>query len=150
MERKKILIIVMGLLVMVTCIALLEQFKDSKVFQGVAVVVCVFVLIREASIASKRTNINVDEGICVEGYILESVKEDIENMCEQLGIKTLECKIIATEDRYAESKISEQGIPQIDISNGFITQIYGNSARDILLITIAHELGHIYYNDFRI
>lgn len=145
---KKILIILMGLLAMITCIDLLEQFKDSKVFQGGAVVVCVFVMIREASIASKRTNINDDEGICVEGYILESVKEDIENMCEQLGIKTLECKIIATEERYAESKISEQGIPQIDISNGFITQIYGNSARDILLITIAHELGHIYYNDF--
>ena len=68
-------------------------------------------------------------------------------MCVQLGIKTIECKIVDTE-RYAESKINEKGIPQIDISNGFISQIYGNTARDILLMTIAHELGHIYYNDF--
>lgn len=145
---KKILIILMLLLATITYIVLLEHFKDNKVFQVIAVVVFVFVMIREAGVESKRTNINVDERICVEGYILESVKEDIENMCVQLGIRSLECKIIATEERYAESKISEQGIPQIDISNGFITQIYGNNARDILLITIAHELGHIYYNDF--
>lgn len=147
-NEKKKLIILMLLLTTITYIVLLEQFKDNKVFQVIAVAVFVFVMIREAGVESKRININVDEGICVEGYILESVKDDIENMCVQLGIKSLECKIIATEERYAESKISEQGIPQIDISNGFITQIYGNNARDILLITIAHELGHIYYNDF--
>lgn len=139
----------MGLLAMITCIALLEQFKDSKVFQVIAVLTLVFVMIRESSIISSKNNIDVGEGIYIEGYILDSVKEDIENMCVQLGIKSLECKIIATEERYAESKISEQGIPQIDISNGFITQIYrNNAARDILLMTIAHELGHIYYNDF--
>lgn len=148
-NAKKILIILMGLLAMITCIALLEQFKDSKVFQVIAVLTLVFVMIRESSIISSQKNIDVGEGIYIEGYILDSVKEDIENMCVQLGIKSLECKIIATEERYAESKISEQGIPQIDISNGFITQIYeNNAARDILLITIAHELGHIYYNDF--
>lgn len=148
-NAKKILIILMGLLAMITCIALLEQFKDSKVFQVIAVLTLVFVMIRESSIISSPKNIDVGEGIYIEGYILDSVKEDIENMCVQLGIKSLECKIIATEERYAESKISEQGIPQIDISNGFITQIYeNNAARDILLITIAHELGHIYYNDF--
>lgn len=148
-NAKKILIILMGLLAMITCIALLEQFKDSKVFQVIAVLTLVFVMIRESSIISSPKNIDVSEGIYIEGYILDSVKEDIENMCVQLGIKSLKCKIIATEERYAESKISEQGIPQIDISNGFITQIYeNNAARDILLITIAHELGHIYYNDF--
>ena len=146
---KKLLIILMGLLAMITCIALLEQFKDSKVFQVIAVLTLVFVLIRESSIISSKNNIDVGKGIYIEGYILDSVKEDIENMCVQLGIKSLECKIIATGERYAESKISEQGIPQIDISNGFITQIYRNkAARDILLMTIAHELGHIYYNDF--
>lgn len=146
---KKVLIILMGLLAMITCIALLEQFKDRKVFQIIAVLTLVFVMIRESSIISSKNNIDVGEGIYIEGYILDSVKEDIENMCVQLGIKSLECKIIATEERYAESKISEQGIPQIDISNGFITQIYrNNAARDILLMTIAHELGHIYYNDF--
>ena len=146
---KKLLIILMGLLAMITCIALLEQFKDSKVFQVIAVLTLVFVLIRESSIISFKNNIDVGKGIYIEGYILDSVKEDIENMCVQLGIKSLECKIIATGERYAESKISEQGIPQIDISNGFITQIYRNkAARDILLMTIAHELGHIYYNDF--
>ena len=146
---KKVLIILMGLLAMIICIALLEQFKDSKVFQVIAVLTLVFVLIRESSIISAKNNIDVGEGIYIEGYILDSVKEDIENMCVQLGIKSLECKIIATEERYAESKISEQGIPQIDISNGFITQIYRNkAARDILMMTIAHELGHIYYNDF--
>lgn len=139
----------MGLLAMIICIALLEQFKDSKVFQVIAVLTLVFVLIRESSIISAKNNIDIGEGIYIEGYILDSVKEDIENMCVQLGIKSLECKIIATEERYAESKISEQGIPQIDISNGFITQIYRNkAARDILMMTIAHELGHIYYNDF--
>ena len=145
---KKILIILMSLLTMLTCIVLLEQFKDSRVFQAIAVVVFVFVMVRESSIMTSKSNIDIIDGIYVEGYILDSVKEDIENMCVQLGIKSLECKIIATRERYAESKISEQGIPQIDISNGFITQIYGNNARDILLITIAHELGHIYYNDF--
>lgn len=147
-NAKKILIILMGLLAMITCIALLEQFKDSKVFQVIAVLTFIFVMIRESSIISSPKNVDVGEGIYIEGYILNSVKEDIENMCVQLEIKSLECKIIATEERYAESKISERGIPQIDISNGFITQIYGNNARDILLITIAHELGHIYYNDF--
>lgn len=146
---KKVLIILMGLLAMITCIALLEQFKDSKVFQVIAVLTLVFVMIRESSSISSKNNIDVGEGIYIEGYILDSVKENIENMCVQLGIKSLECKIIATEERYAESKISEHGIPQIDISNGFITQIYRNkAARDILLMTIAHELGHIYYNDF--
>lgn len=146
---KKVLIILMGLLAMITCIALLEHFKDRKVFQIIGVLTLVFVMIRESSIISSKNNIDVGEGIYIEGYILDSVKEDIENMCVQLGIKSLECKIIATEERYAESKISEQGIPQIDISNGFITQIYrNNAARDILLMTIAHELGHIYYNDF--
>lgn len=146
---KKILIILMSLLAMITCIVLLEQFKDSRVFQAIAVVVFVFVMIRESSIMTSKNNIDIVDGIYVEGYILDSVKEDIENMCAQLGIKSLECKIIATEERYAESRISEQGIPQIDISNGFITQIYrNNAARDILLMTIAHELGHIYYNDF--
>ena len=144
---KKILIILMGLLAMITCIVLLEQFKDSKVFQPIAVVVFVFVMIRESSIVSYKNNIDIGEGIYVEGYILDSVKADIQNMCVQLGIKTLECKIVATK-RYAESKINEKGIPQIDISNGFISQIYGNTARDLLLMTIAHELGHIYYNDF--
>ncbi len=146
---KKVLIILMGLLAMLTCIALLEQFKDSKVFRVIAVLMLVFVMIRESSVISSKNNIDIGEGIYIEGYILDSVKEDIENMCAQLGIKSLECKIIATGERYAESRISEQGIPQIDISNGFITQIYrNNAARDILLITIAHELGHIYYNDF--
>lgn len=146
---KKVMIILMGLLAMITCIALSEQFKDSKVFQVIAVLTLVFVVIRESSIISSKNNIDVGEGIYTEGYILDSVKEDIENMCVQLGIKSLECKIIATGERYAESKISEQGIPQIDISNGFITQIYRNkAARDILLMTIAHELGHIYYNNF--
>ena len=144
---KKILIILMGLLAMITCIVLLEQFKDSKVFQVIAVVVFVFVMIRESSNVSSKNNIDIGEGIYVEGYILDSVKEDIQNMCVQLGIKTIECKIVATE-RYAESKINEKGIPQIDISNGYISQIYGSTARDILLMTIAHELGHIYYNDF--
>ncbi len=146
---KKVLIILMGLLAMITCIALLEQFKDSKVFRIIAVLTLVFVMIRESSIISSKNNIDVGEGIYIEGYILDSVKEDIENMCTQLEIKSLECKIISTEERFVESRISEQGIPQIDISNGFITQIYRNdAARDILLMTIAHELGHIYYNDF--
>ena len=146
---KKVLIILMGLLAMITCIALLEQFKDSKVFRIIAVLTLVFVMIRESSIISSKNNIDVGEGIYIEGYILDSVKEDIENMCTQLGIKSLECKIISTEERFVESRISEQGIPQIDISNGFITQIYRNdAARDVLLMAIAHELGHIYYNDF--
>lgn len=146
---KKVLIIIMGLLAMITCIALLEQFKYNRVFQAIAIVAFVFVMIRELSIIKSQNSIDIVDGICVEGYILDSVKEDIENMCVQLGIKSLECKIIATDERYAESIINEQGIPQIDISNGFIAQIYGNNAaRDILLITIAHELGHIYYNDF--
>lgn len=145
-NAKKILIILIVLLLMITCDVLLEQIN---VFQVIAVLTLVFVLIRQSRIKSSRNNIDAGEGIYIEGYILDSVKGDIENMCVQLGIKSLECKIIATEERYAESKISEHGIPQINISNGFITQIYRNSAaRDILLMTIAHELGHIYYNDF--
>lgn len=147
-NAKKTLIILMSLLALITYIVLLEQFKDSKAFQAVAVVVFVFVMIRELRIMASKNNIEIVEEIYVEGYILESIKEDIENMCVQLGIKSLECKIIDTEERYVESKISEQGIPQIAISNGFITQIYGNNARDLLLMTIAHEPGHIYYNDF--
>ena len=133
---------------MITLIILLEQFEDCSGGPVVAVVALVFVMIRETGIASKQSSINIDEGICVEGYILDSVKEDIQNMCLKLGIKTLECKMIATEDICVESKINDKGIPQIDISNGFISRIYGESARDILLITVAHELGHIYYNDF--
>ena len=147
-DVKKILVILIGLLALITCIALLEYFKDNKVFQSIAVVVFVFVIIKESSIMTSRNNKDIVDGIYVEGYILDSVKEDIENMCVQLEIKSLKCKIIATEEEYAKSRINEQGIPQIEISNGFITQIYGNNARDILLITIAHELGHIYYNDF--
>lgn len=145
---KKILIILMGVLLMITCIVFVEQFKDSKGFQAITGVVFIFVMIRQVSIMPIKNNIDISEGIYMEGYILESVKEDIQNMCMRLGINTLECKIVGTE-RYAESKINEKGIPQINISNGFISQIYGNdAARDLLLITIAHELGHIYYNDF--
>ena len=144
---KKVLIILMSLLAMITYIVLLEKFMDSKVFQAIAVVGFVFVMIRKLSITFSKENIDIVEEIYVEGYILDSVKADIQNMCMQLGIKALVCKIVAT-GRYAESKINKKGIPQIDISNGFISQIYGDDARDILLMTIAHELGHIYYNDF--
>lgn len=141
---KKILMI---LLVMIVCIVVLNRLTDSKVFQGVAAIVFVLVMIWKAGVISFPNNIDIVEGINVEGYILESIKEDIENMCMQSGIKSLECKIIATQESYIKTKLSEYGVPQVDISNGFITQIYGNDAPDILLITIAHELGHIYYND---
>ena len=145
---KKVLIILISLFTIITCIVLIEQFKDSRVFQAIAVVGFVFLIILESDIMKTKNNIHIVDGIYVESYILDSVKEDIENMCMQLGIKTLKCKITSIEEIYAESKIDDQGIPQINISNGFITEIYGNNARDILLITIAHELGHIYYNDF--
>lgn len=71
---KKVLIILMGLLAMITCIVLLEQFKDSKVFQAIAVVAFVFVMIRESSIMASKNNIDIGEGIYIEGYILDSVK----------------------------------------------------------------------------
>jgi Zn-dependent protease with chaperone function len=132
---------------MITCFALLEQFKDSKAFRVITVVAFIFMMIRKSNVTTKF-NINVSDGIYLEGYILESIQEDVTNMCLQLGIKILECKIIATEDINVKSKINENGIPQINITNGFISKIYEKDARDILLITIAHELGHIYYNVF--
>ena len=145
---KTLLILLLGLLVAIITIFISYRFKDNKVFLAIIVVMFMFLMIHESSIVFHRNNRASVEGIYVEGYILESVKTDIEEMCELLKIKYLDCKIVSTEEVYVESKINERGIPQIDISNGFITQIYGNNARDILLLTIAHELGHIYYNDF--
>lgn len=144
---KKVSIMLIWVLTITTCIILLVQIRDNKIFQVVAFALFVLTLIKDIYVNCRKTNIIVSEEIYVAGYILESVQEDIVDMCKQLRIKALTCSIIATEKVYVETKINENGIPQIDISDGFISEIYHSDARDILLITIAHELGHIYYND---
>ncbi len=146
-KKEKIMIFVACLISITAWMFLIIYFKDNKVFQFIEVILFIVIIVWMI-ISSIPVRVSADEGIYVEGYILESIKEDILRMCSKLKIKNLKCIIINTNDRYAKSKINENGVPQIEISNGFISMIYGDEARNILIITIAHELGHIYYNDF--
>lgn len=150
-KRKLIIVFLMFAVVMVVGIPLAAFLEKSKAFQRIGVVAAIIILIWEfgTTLFRKKTLTNVREEIEVEGYILENLKNEIEGMCTKLKILSLKCQIIDTQARYVKSKINENGAPQIDISNGFIDQIYCcDDAKATLLFTIAHELGHIYYNDF--
>lgn len=148
-NKRTVTIFSVCLVVIAIVYVCMEYFKENKVFQIICSVIFIFLMIRDlvsSRLIKKITN--ADKGICIENIILDSMKDDIESMCGQLKIENLECKIIETEKIYANSKINENDVPQINISNGFINLIYGETAKELLLVTIAHELGHIYYNDF--
>lgn len=145
---KKIVLILICSSAIIIYTILLEQIKNSVVVCIIAFILFVIMMVRKSNIMSPKNDIKIAEGIYVEGDILESIKDDIEKMCIILEIKTLECNIVADQDIYVESQINERSIPQIDISHGFISRIYRKDAKNILLMTVAHELGHIYYDDF--
>lgn len=147
-DMKKVLTILVCLTISLILIVVTEMLKDSKLFHITILVLTVFILIKDSNIIKKKSKIVIHEGIRIYGDILESIQADIVDMCNQLKISTLECKITYESRTGVESKINKDGIPQVEIAYDFIGKIYNYDAKDILLITIAHELGHIYYKDF--
>ena len=147
-DYKNILIVLVGIITVFFVIFISNCFKDNVVFKTVVFLLAVLMMIKDSYRQSKKTKRPISVGIKVDSY-LENIQTEIENMCVKLGIRNLECRIISSITRRVESKINENGVPQIEISNGFINSIYSKDAKDILLLTIGHELGHIYYNDFK-
>lgn len=147
-NRKKVFIVLICIIIVPVCFVVLKRIENNKVVQIIAFGFVIFTLIKDSKFIRREDLPVISESINLYGDILESVKTEIVDMCEQLGIKSLECKISNDNGIWVESTINERNIPEIEISYGFIREIYHSDARDILLYTIAHELAHIYYNDF--
>ena len=145
---KKVLLILTCLIMMIAFLFVLKKIEENIIVACIVFVSFLFLAIKDSVATHKMPNEVVSEEIRVYGDILESIQKDIVNMCQQLSLKSLECNITEENDVSVGSKVNKKGIPQVDISYGFISAIYHSKAKDILLFTIAHELGHIYYKDF--
>ena len=126
-----------------------SKYKDSKIMGGISIVVLFGIVIfdrrkSKTSVKQKENRIEIDEST------FGGIESDVVNMCKKLGI--LNIKISTSEDNNIKigTTIDEDGTPHIGVSYRFVQILYSeNSAKDILLYTIGHELAHIYYNDFR-
>lgn len=146
--KKKIIFLTVFIIISVVFSGVLYILKDKKELQAVSFIILIFYFVIDFFRSKRKTPICVEQEIKIEGYILESVKDEILEMCKKLNISAIYFKMWNDNNINADSSISEEGIPQIRISNGFINAISANSdAREILLVTIGHELGHIFYRD---
>lgn len=146
--KKKIIFLAVFIIISLVFSGVLYILKDKKELQAVSFIILIFYFVIDFFRSKRKTPICVEQEIKIEGYILESVKDEILEMCKKLNISAIYFKMWNDNNINADSSISEEGIPQIRISNGFINAISANSAaREILLVTIGHELGHIFYRD---
>jgi Zn-dependent protease with chaperone function len=146
--KKKIGIFVGVMVIYIVFSVTMYFLQDKKEIQFVGFIILFYYFVLDFIRSKRKSSICVEQGISVEGYILESVKDEIVEMCNKLNISTIDFKMWNDNNVNAESSINKDGIPQIRVSNGFINAIYSDpDAKDILLVTVGHELGHIFYKD---
>ncbi|MCH5252775.1 MAG: M48 family metalloprotease [Lachnospiraceae bacterium] len=128
----------------------MNYLSVRKEFQYIAVLVLVVIVAGDTFVLKKRKKITRErkDGIIVNGIELEFIKDEIVNMCYRLNIQNLECKLSERSEVGVQTKIKEDNVPQVEISNYFLNLICRDGAKTILLFTIGHELGHIYYKDW--
>lgn len=147
-NKKKILFLVGFLIIYTVFFVTMYILKDKKELQVVSFTIILFYFVFDFFRSKRNSSACFEQGIKVEGYILESVKDEILEMCKKLNISAIHFKMWNDNKINADSSISKEGLPQIRISNGFINAISSNpKAKAILLVTLGHELGHIFYRD---
>lgn len=146
--RSKLILFISCILIGGVIIVTLYILKDKREFQIFCFLMMVLLIIVDSIMAKRKSKACVKQEIVIEGYILESVKNEIFEMCNKINISSIQFKMWNNQNPNANSSFDKEGIPQIKISNGLINAISVNSdAKEILLVTIGHELGHIFYRD---
>lgn len=87
----------------------------------------------------------------------EMIKDDVEKICNMLNIRNVRFKIIEENFTNAFSKINEDRIWEVSVTSQFITKLRKMLEEDdtieiddiktIFLVTVGHELGHVFYKD---
>lgn len=126
-----------------------SKYKDSKIMGIISIVVLFGIVVFDRR--KSKTSVNQKENkIEIDKNTFGGIEKDVVNMCKKLGILNVKISILEDSNIKIETTIDEDGTPHIGVSYQFVQILYSeNSAKDILLYTIGHELAHIYYNDFK-
>lgn len=148
--KKNCVVVVVCILIVAFLVIIIDHFKNHKGLQIVGCLVLIVSFIVDKLRNREKEKKEIESGIHIEGYELESVKNEIEEMCTKLKIGTISVKILNVNEANASATIDENGMPEISITYGFFQIIinrHWSAAKDILLIALGHEMGHIRNND---
>ncbi|MBQ3543957.1 MAG: hypothetical protein IJA34_03045 [Lachnospiraceae bacterium] len=128
------------------------KIKGSREAKFFSITVLLFICLKEYSKSNNHKNC---ENISFESVDFALIEDDIKEVCKKLKIGNIKFKVEKEDINNVLVKIDDNGNYEIIVFQGFlnfliyINQINGGNIREMFLVTICHELGHIYYDDLK-
>lgn len=131
-----------------------EIIQENTLLKYISIVILLIMLGYEYMRKKKEKTDIEKSGIEFTSYDYYSIEESVRKMCRKLRIENLKCGIWEYNGINAEANIDKNGTPEINISTGFICTLMnlskeGTNINHIFEVTVAHELAHIHYNDYK-
>ena len=163
-----ILVVIMGIAIYVLLIWGERYIEQNEIIKRIlAIFTVIFLLIdyvknRFKNRFKKRENENENEPIFVD-IEYDLIKEEVEHICSMLNIHNVRFNVIEENTINAFSKMNGDGVWEVSVTSQFITKLRKmlekdeadekeaameiDDIKDIFLVTVGHELGHVFYKD---
>jgi len=164
-SKKKIvmvLVIIMGIVMYLLLIwgdAYLEQNEMAKGILTI-LVVAIWGIDFVKNKFKKREKVNKPIFISVE---YDLIKDEVEHICSMLNIYNVRFRVVEENRINAFSKLNKDGVWEVSVTSQFITKLRKmieedktneknvvmeiDDVKKIFLVTVVHELGHVFYKD---
>lgn len=163
--KKKVamaLVIIVGIVMYLLLIWGDTYLEQNEVAKGILTIFVVAILgmdfIRNK--LKKRETVTKPIFVSIE---YDLIKDEVERICSRLNIHNVRFKVFEENRINAFSKLNEDGVWEVSVTSQFITKLQKMLEKDktneknvvmeiddvkkIFLVTVAHELGHVFYKD---
>lgn len=154
--KNKIIAIIIGIFILFSYIIFsslndfINQYDMPKYLLSILIIAIILITFREKDTNPKNKN----KSINFLNIEYELVKDQVEKICTRLKLDNVEFKIVEDQSINAFSNITKKGKGEVFVTDKFIQELskmsvqYDNEEiKNIFLVTIGHELGHIFYKD---
>lgn len=157
-HNKIMLSIFIGLAILLfffmTWLQSIEWSKEARFIFGLVgfLIIAIYLLIETKKDRNKELK-EENGDLEFSDYVYELIKDEIKEMCERLQISNIKFHVEYEGRDNAYAQNDENGIYKVVVDNGLlesfkkIAEEYGANLKDMFLVTIFHELGHVYYKD---
>ena len=159
LDKKRKLYIFVGIIMFVILESLLILGLNIKWNKEIKIVsAIVFLMIIPYLFLKRYSEINKHkyyENISFDSIDFILIEDDVRELCKKFKIDNIKFKVEKDDINNVLVKMDDNDIYEVIVFQGFlevlkdINKIYGSNIKEMFLVTIGHELGHIYYNDLK-
>jgi len=157
-----LLLIIIGISMFLLIIWGEPYLHQNKITNGIVAIFAVSFLVIDY-IKNKSAKREKEKNIVFVSAEYDTIRGEVENICGLLGIHNVKFDVIDEKRTNAYSRMNEDGVWEVVVTSQFISKLRIMLQEDknnekkvvlsieevkrIFLVTVAHELGHVFYKD---